>query len=622
MSVYNQYNTLFHRCVDKKDDPRNTVEIYNSPLPALLYDKNTPENPLYGMDIPKLGSFIFLGVYNNKPIKWKILASEYDGLLLISENILFLKDFDSSTSVWENSSLRSYLNSDFYNTSFSEEEKKFFVTVTTSTGVNDKVFLLSSSGSYQYNYSVFSTSDGRKAKYNGEYVYWWLRSSKSSDRCYVVRHDGSIGDLNVTENVGVRPVIKIKKQEQKTYTIVNFGTYNNNPIEWRILGYDLINEGVVLLSEYILFTKEFDSSSNIWKNSSLRSYLNTDDNSFYSIAFSLQEKSFIKTVKTDDITFDKVFLLSGRSTDRYCYQNYLLRTDQKRKATFNNEPVKWWLRLKSSINNQNVFYITENGQIQEGNGVTITSEIGVRPVIVVDIRALNKTNKILNPLYCSSVWGRMTFPNTKDKDNYYLTVSDPLSTHNQKYQGHNREIYDKIKNDFALFTMTCGNSVIEMKYNYIFKNETQECNIPYSSLTKIPDGVYITKKCVFIKEKDKLYQSGFTSIKDSMDQLFLSKFEEKDFSYVGEIFPKYAIYTSCWEDLNPRLELYLPVSNLPDNSANSLNRKPDILTYYWLGDPFYCEVPIYYSQQPQYILNQELKVIFKELCIKYEGPFI
>ncbi len=450
MSVYDQQNSLFHRFVNKNNQPLSIREVYNSPFPTLLYDKDTPENPLQGAGLPE-----------------------------------------------------------------------------------DKI----------------------------TYVY--------------------------------------------------FGTYSSEPIQWRILGYDSASNGIVLLSEYILEKRKFDSSTNVWHNCDLRKYLNSSnpytENGFYNTCFTEEEKGYIKDVITgtynDSIDSDRVFLLSGNIGDKFEDLLYpSLNTYTKRKAKYGEIITAWWLRSPGS--GTGVDYVSTIGSLEDNYSPAYTGA-GVRPVIVVSLDVIKNNKSIINPFYCSTVWSKETFPNRtfgadSTKDRFSLTISDPISTHNQKYQGHNRDIYSNIREDFALFTKEQQTDVI-VTYYYIFKNEKIQKTI---SMDDLPEGIYITPRCVVIKENGKLYQSGFTNKQTTFEQLFFSKFEEMENPYS---FPSKAVYASCWADLDPRLELYLPVSD----AISSRKESGSTLDYYWLGEIF-----------KEMFVEEEIYNILKDLHVKYEGPFI
>ena len=162
--------------------------------------------------------------------------------------------------------------------------------------------------------------------------------------------------------------------------------------------------------------------------------------------------------------------------------------------------------------------------------------------------------------------------------------------------------------------MTKNNSIINVEYNYIFRNETIVDSLSITSMGNLRDGIYITQRCVFIKEGNKVYQSGFTSTLDTFEEIFLSKFEEKNLNSLYDTFPEYAVYASCWADLDPRLELYLPVSNFTGTHIS------DNLEYYWLGETF-CKNIISITPN-SYTLDSELETIFNAICAKYERGYI
>ncbi len=92
-----------------------------------------------------------------EPIEWLILSREDDRMLLISKYVLDAQYYyEINTSAehigWEDSTVRTWLNSDFYNTAFNDEEKKYIPLskVISSWGhepvieeTDDYVFLLS-----------------------------------------------------------------------------------------------------------------------------------------------------------------------------------------------------------------------------------------------------------------------------------------------------------------------------------------------------------------------------------------------------------------------------------------------------------------------------------------------
>ena len=88
-----------------------------------------------------------------EPIDWIVIADSGDRLLLLSEKVLDKKEFNDkyTDTSWEISTLRKWLNEDFFNAAFNDEEKTIILDYTTVPGdvsagtadVSDKVFLLS-----------------------------------------------------------------------------------------------------------------------------------------------------------------------------------------------------------------------------------------------------------------------------------------------------------------------------------------------------------------------------------------------------------------------------------------------------------------------------------------------
>jgi hypothetical protein len=203
-----------------------------------------------------------------EPIEWRIIDQNENGTLLLSRYVLDSAKYnDERTDVtWETSSLRKWLNSDFYNLAFNQKEQAWINTVTlvnednqlfgTSGGndTNDRVFVLSLPELRHYfyfdswdadNYSGYCASliargtthavhEGvalgviTEAYYNQtlagenygfgcigmEGSIWWIRNAgyDGTFACYV-GYDGHAGARGsnsvVTYTHGVRPAIYI-----------------------------------------------------------------------------------------------------------------------------------------------------------------------------------------------------------------------------------------------------------------------------------------------------------------------------------------------------------------------------------------------------------------------------
>ena len=156
----------------------------------------------------RVGNFIFFGQYEQdgdltngaEAIEWQVLMVEEDRALVISRYGLDAKPYyEKLTSVtWETSTLRAWLNGEFYNSAFSSDEKGRIRQVTLKNPDNpsdgtkggndttDRIFLLSIEEAEQY----FADDEARKCRStmyaikNGAYLsksdggttWWWLRS--------------------------------------------------------------------------------------------------------------------------------------------------------------------------------------------------------------------------------------------------------------------------------------------------------------------------------------------------------------------------------------------------------------------------------------------------------------
>ena len=229
-------------------------------------------------DFPQKGSIVRFGHYeqdnniNNGPeeIEWIVVTTQENKALLLSKYVLDQVEFSTNTNgdVWETCTLRRWMNNDFYNAAFDNDEKAKIVETNVvnnenpsshvSSGNNtiDKVFALSVDEIYSYfNFNAFITSGGEYGGYSQELIaeatpyalytkgltapytitaedsvdlinnlgytvdttgwkgnYWWLRTSGYSTRyaCFV----GTVGycyasytSLVYNYNFGVRPAI-------------------------------------------------------------------------------------------------------------------------------------------------------------------------------------------------------------------------------------------------------------------------------------------------------------------------------------------------------------------------------------------------------------------------------
>ena len=138
-----------------------------------------------------------------QPIEWDVLKREGNKALLISKNVLTARRFDEKSNVWADSEIRRWLNNEFLNTAFKEEEKAAILyQELPDVGTTDNVFLLSDNEAE----SLYK-SDAARCK---DELWWWLRSpySSSDHITGIVDYHGSLGIGSAdNDHVGVSPAL-------------------------------------------------------------------------------------------------------------------------------------------------------------------------------------------------------------------------------------------------------------------------------------------------------------------------------------------------------------------------------------------------------------------------------
>lgn len=196
---------------------------------------------LYSADI---GETVFLGNYEQdndlengaEPIEWIVLDKYNNKVLLISKDALYSKKYNEELTnvTWETCTLRKWLNADFYNTAFNDNEKSFIVETKLnnhdsivyrkSYGGNntiDKVFLLSYNEANYYlpthdlslaKATAYAKESGSYTNAKSGYCWWWLRtpgySNNHASRANInneVERLSAMGLQVSQENYSVRP---------------------------------------------------------------------------------------------------------------------------------------------------------------------------------------------------------------------------------------------------------------------------------------------------------------------------------------------------------------------------------------------------------------------------------
>ena len=109
-----------------------------------------------GSSIPiEPGEHVMYGSYQGEPVEWRVLDKKDGEILLLSEYGLDAQPFDTSGKSrvdWKDSTIRKWLNDDFYNSAFSEKEK-------------ENIVESKSEGFEEYNTSMNLTGGGKPYAY-------------------------------------------------------------------------------------------------------------------------------------------------------------------------------------------------------------------------------------------------------------------------------------------------------------------------------------------------------------------------------------------------------------------------------------------------------------------------
>jgi len=163
------------------------------------------------------------------PLSWRVLEKKNGMLLLVTEKIIDHVQFSAKeNNNWENSDIIKWLNKDFADCAFNEQEKTLIV----NSVSGEKVFLLSLEEYEHYfdnpkdaratftDYSRKKAGDRYGSTIREPYGFWWLRTANEDggwgeNGSVYVWHVCSNGTVNPFERAkyfdGVRPAIWVKE---------------------------------------------------------------------------------------------------------------------------------------------------------------------------------------------------------------------------------------------------------------------------------------------------------------------------------------------------------------------------------------------------------------------------
>ncbi len=369
-----------------------------------------------------------------EPVIWQVLEKEGDTALLISKYILtkkpFLDEDQTGFVPWSGSSIRSWLNEEFYDRSFDADEKSMIIGSPLIEAdpeqngetefVSDKVFLISQEEAENY----FSSDEQRICSLiafdprDKSQVYFfedmeWLLSSVSGENINYVSKTGEILSDNVHKNYGIRPALRIDlsktewidvpaEKNREIYHLnirdpFTFGHYEQDdnlyngsePLEWLVL--DKKGDKVLLISKYTPDVKPWNESIETndldWSESSLQHWLNSE---FLQNAFTAEEQQrIVSEPKNKDWGDGPVSMLSSAQvrkyfpliTQRVCYTTQYARTHGAYQGSLY---ALWWTRDPDPENDGFVLYVDQFGNFR--NNFPYMPPIGVRPVIWFSLR--------------------------------------------------------------------------------------------------------------------------------------------------------------------------------------------------------------------------------------------
>lgn len=193
-----------------------------------IYAINSGEE-VVTLDKAQIGDSVVFGSYEGCN-EWIVLDKDGDRVLLLSKYAIKEGQYHDKWSYtsWENCTLRKWLNNDYIDEAFSEEEQELLIDTKVDnkkdTGSNeddgndtiDKVYILSMKEVEKY----LQTEEERKLTLkNQDEIYWWLRTPGAKvPRGDVVSKQGELWpNSEIIHHVsgGIRPVLWVDVSKMK-----------------------------------------------------------------------------------------------------------------------------------------------------------------------------------------------------------------------------------------------------------------------------------------------------------------------------------------------------------------------------------------------------------------------
>lgn len=203
--------------------PSNVTIISSMPDTNGYYDGSDGEKYVYTA-VTKVGyeTKRYQYYFKVEPLKWKVIAKKKGIGLLVCDNIIHSCVFCDGVTNYEKSNVRKWLNNDFYNVAFTENEKKLIKNVlvdnSKKSGTNrnkmycdntfDKVFILSKKDCQRTKFDIRrNRTDFARLTSEMQEDLYWLRTNESDVLNYVVYAGGDVNTKYSNLAGGVVPVI-------------------------------------------------------------------------------------------------------------------------------------------------------------------------------------------------------------------------------------------------------------------------------------------------------------------------------------------------------------------------------------------------------------------------------
>ena len=204
-----------------------TIKAASKTRPELFAEKTVIAGKTYEeIDTITPGSTETVGIDG---IQWYVLAKDDGKALIWTKDIVEGRKFDSSTNVWKDSELRTYLNNDWLDGKATLKEKAVQTDITTRilntdtfNTTQDKVFLLSEADLFGTHSGGQNPTDSRDYTYNNQSLALY-QSMKNSGNSNYLRSPVKTPDIAV----GV-----VSADGKQTWSLANDDSYGIRPALW------------------------------------------------------------------------------------------------------------------------------------------------------------------------------------------------------------------------------------------------------------------------------------------------------------------------------------------------------------------------------------------------------